>query len=665
MKRLLTITAVCLLGTAGFAQTSSNSSVVVRPITANYTATPPTVTFEVAWPAGSRNSTTHRSKVWVLVDYRRIKNNEYAGSWSRADITVPKSAITTTAGTVSLAADNTKGFWLEGPDDNFAFAATVTVPVTVDLNDFDNLFGWCGVASDRPPYAEEMSEYYALNGTQPFIIQTHLTNTGSAVSVNSTVYKDCIYGLTDATNSPDSKWPVMPAISGFTATTTTICAGQPVTLTAAATNAERYSFDNGTTWGSSSSIEVSPSTTTTYKLKATRIKGACTVTWPTEITITVHPTPDIKFVNPPPILCTDSKTVLTVNDLNSAGSSYCFTYECADCVHSPYLTGNDETASTGCYWFSECIYGKANTYTLPVPVAGTFTVWAKAITAYGCVDSVNTTATQVLSPTITHASGSTAQTITAGSAIEEIKYNTANATSATATGLPDGLSGTWNANVYTISGTPTCGTFNYTVTTTNDNSCADAFVTGSITVLGNGATYSNCTAPTLCLMGVGFASTDTYTRNNIMLSAPVTVTTCQKTSYSGGSSGAYQASCRTNPGYDGDYFSWCMVVQYASQLCPSPWRVPTRDDYCQYAGLSAGCRSYTSVGRAGVHGWMTGGYASGSSPINQGGAGYYWSANEYSETDGYRIYTQTAYAYYGYNEEKRYGYTLRCVQDAP
>jgi hypothetical protein len=217
---------------AGFAQTPSNSSVVVTPITANYTATPPTVTFEVSWPGGSR-STTHRSKVWVLVDYRRIKDNAYVDGWLRAGITVPASSITTTAGsTATREPGNTKGFWLQGTSDAFDFAATVTVPVTVDLVGYAPQFAWCGVASDRPPYAEEMSAYYALNGTQPFIIQTHPTNTSSTVSVDLPAYNDCIYGLTDATNSPDSEWPPMPAITGFTASATTICAGQRVTLTA-------------------------------------------------------------------------------------------------------------------------------------------------------------------------------------------------------------------------------------------------------------------------------------------------------------------------------------------------------------------------------------------------------------------------------------------------
>ncbi|MDR0694015.1 MAG: hypothetical protein LBF81_01770 [Prevotellaceae bacterium] len=65
-------------------------------------------------------------------------------------------------------------------------------------------------------------------------------------------------------------------------------------------------------------------------------------------------------------------------------------------------------------------------------------------------------------------------------------------------------------------------------------------------------------------------------------SRPVTATGCQKTTFDGGTYTNYQADCRTNPNYAGDYFSGCAVIRYASTLCPPPWRVPLASDY---AGL--------------------------------------------------------------------------------
>ncbi|MDR2358429.1 MAG: hypothetical protein LBD87_01335, partial [Prevotellaceae bacterium] len=178
MKKIIlfTVSLFPLWGLGGLCVSFAQSSVTLTPVTANYAAMPPTVTFEVAWKAGSRNA-DNRSKVWLFVDYRRVSNNAYTGDRLRAGIASP--AVTATAGTVSYEPNNTKGFWLQGTVG--AFAATVTVPLTVDLSGYAPGFGWCGVATDRPPYAEEKSAYYALHGSPAFIIQTHPTNTGSTV----------------------------------------------------------------------------------------------------------------------------------------------------------------------------------------------------------------------------------------------------------------------------------------------------------------------------------------------------------------------------------------------------------------------------------------------------------------------------------------------------
>ena len=75
----------------------------------------------------------------------------------------------------------------------------------------------------------------------------------------------------------------------------------------------------------------------------------------------------------------------------------------------------------------------------------------------------------------------TSQTVCISSAITSITLATTGATGATVTGLPAGVTGSWAANVVTISGTPTAsGTFNYTVTTTGG--CIPATTTGTITV---------------------------------------------------------------------------------------------------------------------------------------------------------------------------------------
>ncbi|MDR2801737.1 MAG: hypothetical protein LBB31_00790, partial [Prevotellaceae bacterium] len=162
------------------------------------------------------------------------------------------------------------------------------------------------------------------------------------------------------------------------------------------------------------------------------------------------------------------------------------------------ITGSEEPAAAGCYWFSECIYSTAKTYTVSMPDAGSLTVWAKGITVSGCVDSVSTTITVAQPPAITLTSGYDDQSVDADSPITPVTYTTANATGATAAGLPSGVSGTWTTGTYTLSGTPTtAGTYPYTVTTTNDNDCTDASASGTITVtqpcaIAIGASWSYC-----------------------------------------------------------------------------------------------------------------------------------------------------------------------------
>jgi len=53
-----------------------------------------------------------------------------------------------------------------------------------------------------------------------------------------------------------------------------------------------------------------------------------------------------------------------------------------------------------------------------------------------------------------------------------------------------------------------------------------------------------------------------------------------KTSFNGGDySDNYNIDCRSNPDQKGDLFSWCAVNELKNELCPAPWRVPTKQDF--------------------------------------------------------------------------------------
>jgi len=127
----------------------------------------------------------------------------------------------------------------------------------------------------------------------------------------------------------------------------------------------------------------------------------------------------------------------------------------------------------------------ANTITIsgtPTPTSGTFNY---TITLTGGCGTVTKTGTIIISfpntITLGSAAGTNSQTICINTSITPTSYNTTDATGATVTGLPAGLSGLWSNNVYTINGIPTAsGTYSYTVTTTGG--CGVASTTGKYIV---------------------------------------------------------------------------------------------------------------------------------------------------------------------------------------
>ena len=101
------------------------------------------------------------------------------------------------------------------------------------------------------------------------------------------------------------------------------------------------------------------------------------------------------------------------------------------------------------------------------------------VTANG---TINVTPANTIS--LTSAAGTDAQTVCINNAITNITYATTGATGSNFAGLPAGVTGSWAADVVTISGTPTeSGPFNYTVTLTGG--CGTVTANGSITVIDN------------------------------------------------------------------------------------------------------------------------------------------------------------------------------------
>ncbi|MFC7774967.1 T9SS type A sorting domain-containing protein [Flavobacterium sp. GCM10027622] len=99
-------------------------------------------------------------------------------------------------------------------------------------------------------------------------------------------------------------------------------------------------------------------------------------------------------------------------------------------------------------------------------VSGTFNYTVNTIGGCNPVASLGGTITVTPAMTLALTSANNNQTRCINVAIANISYNVGNATGASATGLPAGVTGIYSGGIFTISGTPTAsGTFNYTVTT--------------------------------------------------------------------------------------------------------------------------------------------------------------------------------------------------------
>lgn len=141
--------------------------------------------------------------------------------------------------------------------------------------------------------------------------------------------------------------------------------------------------------------------------------------------------------------------------------------------------GSSATNTTGVTWTSSGTGTFTNSNSLttctysPSPAditAGsvTLTLTATGNTPCGNVASTKTiTITANNTVTLSSAAGTNAQTTCVNTVLTNITYATTEATGATFSGLPAGVTGNWVANVVTISGTPTAlGIFNYTITLT-------------------------------------------------------------------------------------------------------------------------------------------------------------------------------------------------------
>jgi len=175
--------------------------------------------------------------------------------------------------------------------------------------------------------------------------------------------------------------------------------------------------------------------------------------------------------------------------------------------------------------------------------------------------------------------------------------------------------------------------------------------------------------------------TGTDGRPNQIWSGAVFASVCaEKTTFDGGSTGNFNADCRrAHTELTGHFFSWCAVVRFADQLCPYPWRVPTRFDFRDLDLNLGGTGNNRSIGGTPEQlEWYSASEGTGSNPQIGGiwgGARFtgnagnpttnwsgYWPQSENSATDAFLLYVGIGNIRPQHNWAKGNGLVVRCVR---
>ena len=158
---------------------------------------------------------------------------------------------------------------------------------------------------------------------------------------------------------------------------------------------------------------------------------------------------------------------------------------------APYAVGQNPSGvtATGSDWtiVSIAIAKTATTYSITTNSDTKY-----AIIHRDFVYNYSTAATVSITPTgysLTSANGTNSQTLCINSPITDITYSLTNSTGASASGLPNGVTGSYSSGIFTISGTPTqSGNFTYTITSLGSYPTS---ISGTINI------KSTCTTPTI------------------------------------------------------------------------------------------------------------------------------------------------------------------------
>ncbi|MDR3351122.1 MAG: hypothetical protein LBN98_05735 [Prevotellaceae bacterium] len=171
-------------------------------------------------------------------------------------------------------------------------------------------------------------------------------------------------------------------------------------------------------------------------------------------------------------------------------------------------------------------------------------------------------------------------------------------------------------------------------------------------MLGNSSASASSLGDSRATAPAHAASAKTWKFGDQTWSDVIQIPDCNKSSFTKSNT---EPQCRsyTEGGRTYYYYNWAYVHAHAANLCPSPWRVPSKTDFEDL--------KWAATGNDLAAAWGYGGLANGSSLDFVSSNGYYWSATAYSSNSAYCLqYNRRALGVYYFS--KNIGFQVRCVQ---
>jgi hypothetical protein len=343
-----------------------------------------------------------------------------------------------------------------------------------------------------------LSDGTAFSGTAPTISVNVNPNTTTTYTVSTLTDANCAAIASDMTGSAIITVNEPIVITTPPAVTQTVCTSFPVSFSVVATGTGlTYQWRKGST-------NIPGATSSTYTINSVSLTDAasdyyvvisgaspCTSVTSTNAELIVNQGMDITTQPINQTICEGENTTYTVAATGSI-SGYLWRKNGIP-VSGGNITGENSATLT----ITGVLIANAGSYDVVISSTGGT---CDQVISNSANLTVNTNATISLSS----APGTDGQTKCINTAITAITYTiggTGTGASITAGALPTGLTGTYNAGVFTINGTPTvAGTFNYTVTTSG-SLCINPSLSGTITVEDNGtiSLTGGIASPTLCI----------------------------------------------------------------------------------------------------------------------------------------------------------------------